>query len=162
MCATSQAGRDSKNTPADHIRKFYSAWSDIKHRKFDGLIVTGVNALQPRVSDETIWPEVQEILDWSNTNVLSSLFLCWGAKAALKHFHGIESIKGEQKTFGLFDHRIVNDKTGLLLVFPIISWFRFRDGETRTAAAIDACPALGNRRHFTRIRAQYSGRISAL
>jgi homoserine O-succinyltransferase len=111
-------GRESKNTPASHIRKFYSGWSDIKSRKFDGLVITGVNALQPRVSDEPIWGEVREILDWSDTNALSSLFLCWGAKAALKHFHNIESIKGARKTFGLFDHRIVDDKTGLLFGFP--------------------------------------------
>ena len=53
------AGRETKNTPAEHIRKFYSAWSEIKDRKFDGFIVTGVNALKERVSDEDIWPEVQ-------------------------------------------------------------------------------------------------------
>src|SRR5271155_1671755 len=44
-----QAGREPKNTPGDHIRKFYSSWSDIKSAKFDGVIVTGVNALKPRV-----------------------------------------------------------------------------------------------------------------
>ncbi|MDR3451051.1 MAG: homoserine O-succinyltransferase [Alphaproteobacteria bacterium] len=111
-------GRDSKNTPVEHIRKFYKAWSDIRHRKFDGLIVTGVNALQPRVSDEAIWGEVTQILDWSTTNVLSSLFLCWGAQAALKHFHDVESIKGDQKIFGLFDHQGLADKAGLLFGFP--------------------------------------------
>src|SRR4029434_5286613 len=103
-------GRETKNTPAEHIRKFYSAWSEIKERKFDGLIVTGVNALKERVSDEDIWPEVQAILRWSETNVLSSAFLCWGAKAALKHFHDIESYKAERKLFGLFEHRLVSDK----------------------------------------------------
>jgi len=111
-------GRETKNTPAEHIRKFYSAFSDIKARKFDGLIVTGVNALKPTVAEEDFWPDVQAILDWSNTNVLSSLFLCWGAKAALRHFHGIESYKGTQKTWGVFPHRLVSDKTKLLFGFP--------------------------------------------
>lgn len=113
-----QAGRETRNTPADHIRDFYSAWSDIKGRKFDGLIVTGVNALKARVSDEDIWPEVQEILQWSERNVVSSLFLCWGAKAALKHFFDIESHKHDRKLFGLFPHRLLSDKTGLLFGFP--------------------------------------------
>ena len=112
------AGRETKNTPAEHIRKFYSAWSEIKDRKFDGFIVTGVNALKERVSDEDIWPEVQQILRWTETHVLSSLFLCWGAKAALKHFHDVESYKSRQKLFGLFEHRLVSDKTGLLFGFP--------------------------------------------
>ena len=113
-----QGGRESRNTPSEHIRRFYSGWGEIKDRRFDGLVVTGVNALKERVSDEAIWPEVQQILRWSETNVLSSLFLCWGAKAALKHFHDVESYKGRQKLFGLFDHRLVTDKTGLLFGFP--------------------------------------------
>ncbi len=113
-----QDGRTGRNTSPDHIRKFYHAWSNIKHRKFDGLIVTGVNALQPRVSDEIFWDDVCEILSWSETNAFSSLFLCWGAQAALQHFHDIESVKGDKKIFGLFDHRIISDKTELLSGFP--------------------------------------------
>ena len=111
-------GRVSYNTPSDHIKKFYNAFSDIKDLKFDGLIVTGTNALEPVVEDELIWPDVKQILEWSTTNVFSSLFLCWGAKAALKYFHDVNSVKEEQKIFGLFEHRIVSDKTGLLFGFP--------------------------------------------
>ena len=48
----------------------------------------------------------------------SSLFLCWAAKAALKYFHDIDSLKAEQKLFGLFEHRLLSDKTGLLFGFP--------------------------------------------
>ena len=112
------AGRKTRNTPAEHIRKFYSAFSDVKHRKFDGLVVTGVNALKPRVEQEDFWPEVVDVLKWSTTHALSSLFLCWGAKAALKLFHDVDSHKGEQKLFGLFEHRLVSDRTGLLFGFP--------------------------------------------
>jgi homoserine O-succinyltransferase len=137
-----EAGRESKNTSSDHIRKFYSAWSDIKHQKFDGLIVTGVNALQPRVSDEAFWDEVCEIFKWSDAHIFSSLFLCWGAKAALKHFHDIESIKGEQKTVGLFDHTIVSDKTGLLFGFPDLFPVPVSRWKNPEEAAIKACPAL--------------------
>ena len=137
-----QAGRESKNTSADHIRKFYSAWSDIKHQKFDGLIVTGVNALHPRVSDEPIWGEVQEILKWSETNIFSSLFLCWGAQAAMKYFHNIENIKGEKKIFGLFDHIIISDKTGLLFGFPDCFPVPVSRWKNPDEAAIKACAAL--------------------
>ena len=105
------AGRESKNTPADHIRKFYSPFSDVRGRKFDGFIVTGVNALKDRVEQESFWPEVADILQWTTTNAFSCLFLCWGAKAALKLFHDVDSIKGRQKTFGLFEHRLVSRKS---------------------------------------------------
>lgn len=111
-------GRETVNTSPDHIKKFYSAWSEIKGKKYDGLVVTGVNALKDRVEQEDFWPEVAEILDWSTTNVLSSLFLCWGAKAALKHFHDIDSVKQDQKIWGVYKHRVVSDKTDLLSGFP--------------------------------------------
>jgi len=111
-------GREPRNTPADHILKFYSPLSEVRDKKFDGLIVTGLNALKPRVEQEDFWPDVADVLQWSTTNALSSLFLCWGAKAALKYFHDIDSHKGEKKLFGLFEHRLVSDKTQLLFGFP--------------------------------------------
>ncbi len=111
-------GRRSRNTPAEHIRKFYSPFSCIRSRKFDGLIVTGVNALKDRVEQEDFWPDVVDVLKWSTTHAFSSLFLCWGAKAALKYFHDIDSLKSEKKLFGLFDHQLVSDKTGLMFGFP--------------------------------------------
>lgn len=113
-----RGGRETKNTPAAHIHKFYNSWSEIKERKFDGLIVTGVNALQERVEHEEIWPEVQKIMNWSSTNVFSSLFLCWGAKAALKHFYNIDSYKSDVKLFGLFEHELLSDSTGVAFGLP--------------------------------------------
>lgn len=119
-----QAGRETKNTPADHIRKFYKGWSEVKDTKFDGLIISGINALKERVEDEDCWPEVMQILDWSTTNAFSSLFLCWGAQAALRHFHNVESFyhynahKEKFKLFGLFPHKLISDKTGIAFGFP--------------------------------------------
>lgn len=113
-----QNGKATTHTPSDHVRSFYSAWSDIKANKYDGLIVTGVNALEDRVEKEKIWPEVEAILEWSETNVLSSLFLCWGAKAALKKFYGIDSLKQKEKIWGVFPHTIGSDKTDLLFGLP--------------------------------------------
>jgi homoserine O-succinyltransferase/O-acetyltransferase len=59
-------------------------------------------------------------LQWTTTHAFSCLFLCWGAKAALKFFHDIDSHKGQRKLFGLFEHRLISDKTGLLFGFPDI------------------------------------------
>lgn len=137
-----QNGRRSKNTSTEHITNFYQSWGSLKDRRFDGMIITGVNALQPRVEDEIIWPEVKEIMEWSKTNVLSSLFLCWGAKAALKYFHDIDSIRQETKIFGLFDHILGKDSTGIgfglpdQFAVPVSRW------KSPVPEAIDACEAL--------------------
>jgi homoserine O-succinyltransferase len=135
-------GRETANTPPDHIRKFYSAWSEIKGNKYDGLIVTGVNALKDRVEQEDIWPEVTKIFDWSRTNVLSSMFLCWGAKAALKHFHDIDSVKQDQKIWGVYKHRVVSDKTDLLSGFPDVFDLPVSRWKTPLLGDIERHPAL--------------------
>ena len=135
-------GRETRNTPAEHIVKFYNPLSSLRDEKFDGLIVSGVNALQPRVSDEAFWPEVQEILDWSSSQVFSSLYLCWGAKAALKHFHDIESHKGERKTFGLFEHELLPDRTGVTFGLPDRFSIPVSRWKNPDRAAVAACKAL--------------------
>ncbi|MGE4352421.1 MAG: homoserine O-succinyltransferase [Bdellovibrionales bacterium] len=136
-------GHESANTPHEHVQKFYLPFSEIKDQKFDGLIVTGVNALKDRVEDETIWPEVTNLFEWSKTHVLSSLLLCWGAKAALKYFHDIDSVKGERKTFGVFDHELREDKTGVLFGFPdrfpapVSRWKNPRRDQIEAAQGLD-------------------------
>ena len=30
-----------KNVPADHMLSFYKSFEDLKHRKFDGMVITG-------------------------------------------------------------------------------------------------------------------------
>jgi homoserine trans-succinylase len=68
MCPASRLGGAliTHNTPADHIRKFYSPFTDIRDKKFDGFIVTGINALKDRVEQETLsrWksPRREDIL----------------------------------------------------------------------------------------------------
>ncbi len=103
-----------------HIRDFYKPWSEIRVRKFDGLLVTGVNLLGADVTKEGLWPEIEEICAWSDQNVLSTFFLCWSGFAALKHFHGIESHSGNSKLLGVFDHYKINDRSDLLFGMPDI------------------------------------------
>jgi homoserine O-succinyltransferase len=135
-------GRETTHTPTEHIRKFYSAWSDIKGNKYDGLIVTGVNALKSRVENEDIWPEVKKIFEWSKTNVFSSLFLCWGAKAALKHFYEIDSYKRNEKLWGVFPHFSESDQTGLLFGFPDVFHIPVSRWKEPRRIDIENCAAL--------------------
>ena len=112
-------GRQTKNTPSEHIEKFYTSLSAIRDKKFDGLIVTGTNdALPHDIKEETFWPEVVDFLDWSETHVLSSMFLCWGGIAALRHFHNIVHVREPRKISGVFEHAVLSDSTGLLHGFP--------------------------------------------
>ena len=61
------------NTPASHLNEFYKTIEDVKDRKFDGLIITGAPIEHMEYEDVQYWDELTKIMDWSNTNVTSTL-----------------------------------------------------------------------------------------
>ncbi len=79
----------SKNTPDEHLISFYRTFEEVRHEKFDGFIITGAPIETLPYEDVTYWSEMREILDWTRTNVHSPFFICWGAMAAIYHFHGV-------------------------------------------------------------------------
>ncbi len=108
---------ESKNTSKEHLLAFYRTWDEVKDQKFDALIVTGAPVEHLEYSDVTYWAELQAIFDWARTNVFSSFFICWGAQAALNHYHGVPKHGVEAKRFGIYDHRI------LMPFHPLIAGF---------------------------------------
>lgn len=98
----------SKNTPIEHLQTFYKTFSQIEDQKFDGLIITGAPIEHLEFEDVTYWNELKRILDWSQTHVTSSLFICWGAQAGLFHFYDVPKYDLPHKMFGIFDHSINN------------------------------------------------------
>jgi homoserine O-succinyltransferase len=100
---------NSRNTPREHLATFYKHFDDVRNRKFDGMIITGAPVEQVEFREVDYWTELEEIMDWSTHNVFSTLYLCWGAQAALFHHYGIPKYPLKQKMFGVFSHS-VNDK----------------------------------------------------
>ncbi len=94
----------SRNTAAGHLAEFYRPWSDVVAEKFDGLIVTGAPVETLAFEAVTYWPELTRIFDWSQTHVHHTLTLCWGAMAALHHFHGVSKHALAAKASGVFAH----------------------------------------------------------
>ena len=93
-----------KNTPKEHMQAFYKDFNNIKRQKYDGLIITGAPVEKLPFEDVRYWPELKEILDWARENVTSSLFICWGAQAALYHYYGVPKYLLNEKMFGVFEH----------------------------------------------------------
>lgn len=94
----------SKNTPREHMQTFYKDFSLVLHKKYDGLIITGAPVEQMPFEDVSYWKELTRIFDWARTNVTSSMFICWGAQAALYHYYGIPKYPLQEKMFGVFRH----------------------------------------------------------
>ena len=101
----------SKNTEAEYLDRFYQPFESIKHKHFDGMIVTGAPVEELDFSDVAYWDELKRIFDFTSTNVTSTIFICWGAMAALHYFYGIEKYPLSRKLFGVFTHRKVHFET---------------------------------------------------
>lgn len=97
----------SKNTSKLHLDRFYNAFAEIRERRFDGMIITGSPVEHLAFEEVDYWKELQEIMDWSNTHVTSTLHICWGAQAALYHHYGIGKYMLQEKCFGVFEHRVL-------------------------------------------------------
>lgn len=104
----------SSHTPLEHLKEFYKNFSEIKHLKFDGLIITGAPIEHLPFEEVNYWSELQEILDWADTHVTSLFSICWGAQAALYHYYGIQKYEIGKKLFGVFEHSVVNAKVPLM------------------------------------------------
>ncbi|SES10323.1 homoserine O-succinyltransferase [Psychrobacillus sp. OK032] len=100
------ASHESKNASKTHLDTFYTTFEEIKHRKYDGMIVTGAPIEHLPFEDVNYWEEMVQIMDWTKTNVTSVLHICWGAQAALYHHYGIEKYELPKKCFGVFDHHL--------------------------------------------------------
>lgn len=95
----------SKNTEADYLERFYQPFEKVKNKHFDGMIVTGAPVEDLDFSDVAYWEELTRLFDFTKTNVTSTIFICWGAMAALYHFYGIEKYPLPRKLFGVFAHK---------------------------------------------------------
>ncbi len=107
----------AKNTSRSHLTEFYQTFSELKDKKFDGMIITGAPVEQMEFEEVDYWEEVTQIMDWSETHVTSTIFLCWAAQAALYHFYGLKKRKLDKKMFGLFWHKVMNRKIPLVRGF---------------------------------------------
>ena len=132
----------SKTTDASHMESFYEPFQSIRHRKFDGLIVTGAPIEHLPFDEVTYWDELLQILDWTTTNIHAVFGVCWGAMAMLWHWHGIDKLMLSEKAFGCFHHRNLFPASPYLRGFsdechiPVSRWTEV------SASAVERCRAL--------------------
>lgn len=108
---------ESTHTSKQHLEQFYTTFSDIKNHKFDGMIITGAPVELLEFEQVKYWDELKEIMDWSKTNVTSTLHICWGAQAALYYHYDIDKFELTRKCSGIYSHRIFEQNDILLRGF---------------------------------------------
>jgi len=126
----------SKNTASSHINKFYQSFEEIKHKKFDGFIITGAPVEQMEFEEVDYWQELEEVMTWTKENVTSTLHLCWGAQAGLYHHYGIQKEPLPEKMFGVFKHYVRHRRTPLVRGFDDVFYAPHSRHTTVTEKAI--------------------------
>ncbi len=99
------ASHVAKNTPQQHLTKFYKTFADVKDQRFDGMIITGAPIEHLPFEEVDYWNELCSIMEWSKSNVYSVLHICWGAQAGLYYHYGIPKYDLPKKMFGVFPHK---------------------------------------------------------
>lgn len=110
----------SKNTSENHLQAFYRTVDEVMGERFDGMIITGAPVEQMPFEEVDYWPELCRIMDFSKTNVWSTLHVCWGAQAGLYHHFGIRKQPLDEKMFGIFPHRVTRPSSPLVRGFDEI------------------------------------------
>ena len=95
----------SKNTPYEHLEAFYTTLEQVKNQKFDGLIITGAPVEMMDFEQVDYWNELVDIIEWSESNVFSTFYICWAAQAGLYHHYGVPKNELKQKCFGVYRHK---------------------------------------------------------
>ena len=134
--------RPSKNTPVSHMETFYKDFGAIKDDHFDGMIITGAPLGQVPFSEVTFWDPLCEILEWTETHVTSTMFLCWAVQAAMFHLYGKDKAVLPEKLSGVYPHQLLKPLS------PIVRGFdhEFQAPHSRYAEvpiqAIESVPEL--------------------
>jgi homoserine O-succinyltransferase len=114
MCVSTH---EAKNTPVNHLNKFYLTYDEVKNNDYDGMIITGAPVEQMEFEQVDYWEELCRIFDWADDHVTSTMHLCWGAQAALYHRYGIRKRELGYKLFGLYRTKVMNRKIPLIRGF---------------------------------------------
>ena len=136
------SSHQSVNVSASHLMHFYYSFQELRHRTFDGLIITGAPVEKMEYEEVDYWPELCEVFEWSKSNVTSTFHICWGAQAGLYYHYGLPKRLLDKKLFGVYSHKVRHRKEPIVRGFDdyfLIPHSRYTEVP---AKAIHACKDL--------------------
>ena len=116
------------------------AEKDVSH--IDGMVITGAPVENMAFEDVDYWDELCRIMEWSKTNVHSTLHICWGAQAGLYYHYGIQKHTLPEKLFGVYPHHADYKRAILLRGFDDTFWVPHSRHTTVYREDIEAVPQL--------------------
>ncbi len=128
----------AKNVSEEHMLSFYKSFDELKHRKFDGMVITGAPVEKLEFDQVDYWDELCAIMEWSKTHVHSTFHICWGAQAGLYYHYGIGKRPLDKKLFGVYPHRADYKRSILLRGFDDVFWVPHSRHTTIDRADVEA------------------------
>ena len=129
----------SKNVAQEHLLAFYKSFDELKHRKFDGMVITGAPVEQMPFEEVEYWEELCAIMEWSKTHVTSTFHICWGAQAGLYYHYGIQKYPLGFKYSGIYPHKVDYKRSILFRGFDdtfMVPQSRYTTVKTEDVAAV--------------------------
>lgn len=117
MSLLQMASHEASHVSEDHLAAFYKTFDEIKSHRYDGMIITGAPVETLPFDQVDYWDELCDVMEFSKTNVYSTLHVCWGAQAALYYHYGIDKVQLDQKMFGVFEHKVLRPANPLVRGF---------------------------------------------
>lgn len=106
----------------------------------DGFIFSGAPFDFVDFEEVDYWAEACSLMDWLRARKIPTLYVCWGAQAALRHFYGIgRQVEYPHKLSGVFPQQVLRPDHPL---FRDIRWPLCIPHSRHTSminAEIDAC-----------------------
>ena len=142
MTLLQTASHAATHVSAAHLEAFYKTFDEVRNRRFDGMIITGAPVETIPFEEVDYWDELCEIMDYSKSNVYSTLHVCWGAQAGLYHHYGVRKQLLPAKMFGIFPHRVTRPSNPLVRGFDEVFYAPHSRWAGLNEDDIAACPDL--------------------
>lgn len=136
------ASHVSTHVDATHLNTFYMTFDQIRHKKYDGMIITGAPLDFVAFEDVDYWDELKDILEWTNTHVHCTLHSCWGSFAGLYYHYGIQKRDRIPKLSGIYAHRVIKRNSPLFRGFDDCFYAPHSRATEVLAEQIEAVPEL--------------------
>ena len=142
MTLLQTASHAATHVSAEHLDAFYKNFEEVRQQRYDGMIITGAPVEQMAFEEVDYWPELCEIMEFSKTNVYSTVHVCWGAQAALYYHYGVRKVELPEKMFGIFPHKVTRPANPLVRGFDEVFYAPHSRHTGICRADVEACPAL--------------------
>jgi len=143
---TKMSSHVTRHASAEHMALYLGSEAvcrahDDGTQPLDGCIITGAPFDWVDFTDVDYWPEVCRLMDWLRARAIPTLYVCWGAQAALRYFHGISRFEEfPQKLSGVFPQQILHPERPLFNDIEQPLCIPHSRHTSMTNAEIDSCP----------------------